>query len=146
MTLRDILIAKGNAVYTIEPEATLAEAARKMVKQRVGSLLVTRRDVHNGETLEGIITERDILYHCAAERHDIWQSPVGSVMTSKLITGSPDDSLETTMGVMTRNRIRHLPVLNEGRLVGMVSIGDVVKAEHNHLAMENRFMKDYIYG
>jgi CBS domain-containing protein len=69
---------------------------------------------------------------------------VGDVMSTKLILAGLSDSLETAMGEMTTNRIRHLPVLNEGRLVGVVSIGDLVKAQHDRLAMENQAMKDYI--
>jgi CBS domain-containing protein len=69
---------------------------------------------------------------------------VADVMSTNLITGVPGDAIENVMGLMTTKRIRHLPVVAEGRLIGIISIGDVVKAQHDHLAMENRFMKDYI--
>jgi CBS domain-containing protein len=67
-------------------------------------------------------------------------------MTAKVLTGSPHDSVEATMGLMTTNRVRHLPVLADGRLIGLVSIGDVVKSQHDHLALENQFMKNYLTG
>ncbi len=92
----------------------------------------------------GIITERDILHACASGHHDLSAIQVRQVMSTQLITGSPQDPVEAVMGWMTNNRIRHLPVLAEGRLVGIVSIGDVVKAQHDRLAMENQFMRNYI--
>ncbi len=144
MKLQDILLSKGSTVYTIEPDATLDEAARTLVKHRVGSLLVCRRDLSEGEQLVGIVTERDLLY-CSAERQCLLSEVrVSEVMTVELVTGTPEQPVEEVMGVMTAKRIRHLPVLSSGRLVGMVSIGDVVKAQHHQLALENRFMKDYI--
>jgi len=143
MTLQDILLAKGGTVYTIAPEETLAEVVRRLVEHRIGSLLVCRQDRSENRLL-GIITERDILYFCARGRSTLSDTKVSDVMSRDLITGSPSDAVEQIMGLMTTKRIRHLPVLSEGRLVGMVSIGDVVKAQHDRLAMENRFMKDYI--
>lgn len=144
MTVQDILLAKGNTVYTIEPDATLDEAATTLVKHRIGSLLVCRRDLAEGEQLVGIITERDLLY-CSAERQCLLREvKVSEVMTTKLVTGTPEEPVEQVMGQMTAHRIRHLPILSGGRLVGMISIGDVVKAQHAQLALENRFMKDYI--
>jgi len=144
MTLQEILRVKGSTVHTIGPEATLDDAARTLVQHRVGSLLVCDRDLSEGEQLVGIITERDLLY-CSAERQCLLcEVKVSEVMTTELVTGNPDDPVESAMGVMTARRIRHLPVLSEGRLVGLISIGDVVKAQHDQLALENRFMKDYI--
>ncbi len=81
---------------------------------------------------------------CVAGSRPLAEVKVGEAMSTTLITGTPDDEVEEVMGLMTTHRIRHLPVLCEGRLAGMISIGDVVKAQHDRLAMENRFMKDYI--
>ena len=92
----------------------------------------------------GIVTERDILHACAAGRWNLATVRASEVMSTELITASPDDPVETVMGWMTTNRIRHLPVLADGRLVGIVSIGDVVKTQHARLAMENQFMRNYI--
>jgi CBS domain-containing protein len=144
MTLQDILKAKGSSVFTIGPEATLNEAAKTLVRHNIGSLLVCRSESVAVADLAGIITERDLLHSCASGGCGLSDTKVQDVMTTKIVTGLPGDSVEQTMGLLTSKRIRHLPVVSEGRLIGMVSIGDVVKAQHDRLAMENRFMKDYI--
>ena len=144
MTLRDILTAKGSHVFTTRPEAALDEAVRELVQHNVGALVVCTRECPDGERLVGIVTERDILHVCASGRCDLAAIKVSEVMSTKLITASPDDAVEAVMGSMTDHRIRHLPVLADGRLVGIVSIGDVVKAQHDRLAMENQFMRNYI--
>jgi CBS domain-containing protein len=146
VTLQDILGVKGYAVHSIDSQATLAEAARTLVDRKVGSLLVFRPGDGEEEHLVGILTERDILYSCAADNLPLATTRVAEIMTTKLITGLPGDAVETVMGLMTSKRIRHLPVLSEGKLLGIVSIGDIVKAQHDRLAMENRFMKDYMHG
>ncbi len=146
MHLSDILKTKGSAVFTVFPHSTLEEATQEMVRRNVGSLLVCDRDPHEGERVVGIVTERDILRFSASGRSPLAEYRVSDIMTTRLVTGSPHDSVEDTMGVMTQNRIRHLPVLSEGRLVGMVSIGDLVKNQLERLAMENHFMKSYIAG
>lgn len=144
MTLRDILSAKGSHVYTIRPDASLEEVVRELVAHNIGALLVCARDCPGGERVVGIVTERDILHVCASGRCELSQVRASEVMTTELITASPDDAVEAVMGWMTNNRVRHLPVLAEGRLVGIVSIGDVVKTQHDRLAMENQFMRNYI--
>lgn len=145
MTLQDILAAKGSQVFTIEPEATLADVVRLLTQHNVGCLLVCRREAGEEKPV-GIITERDLLHAQAAGKGPLERVKVSEVMTTRLITAAPEDAVELVMGLMTTKRIRHLPVLSEGRLVGLVSIGDVVKAQHDLLAAENRFMKDYIQG
>jgi CBS domain-containing protein len=144
MTLVEILKTKGNKVYTIAPDTTLEEATRELVRRNVGSLLVCDRDVVCGERVLGIVTERDIIRFCASGKGQLVAFTVADVMTRELFTGCPADSVESALGVMTARRVRHLPVLAEGRLVGLVSIGDLVKHQLDRLAMENRFMKDYI--
>lgn len=145
MLLRNILHRKGSSVYTIRPDATLQDVLYRLVHHRIGALVVTSTGEQEGEVL-GIITERDILRACASGQWPLSALRVSESMSRQLFTGSPDDPIEEAMGLMTEKRIRHLPVLSEGRLVGMVSIGDVVKAQHDLLAVENRFMKDYIRG
>ncbi|MGO8745347.1 MAG: CBS domain-containing protein [Thermoguttaceae bacterium] len=144
MTLVEILKAKGGKVHTTSPDTTLDEATRELVHHNVGSLLVCDRDPCEGEKLLGIITERDIIRFCASGKGPLTSAVVADIMTVTLHTGSPSDSVESVMSVMTTRRIRHLPVLSDGRLVGLVSIGDVVKTQLDHLAMENQFMKNYI--
>lgn len=145
MRLQDILAVKGSTVYHVRPDATLLEVVRKLVEHRVGALLVCREQPC-GLELVGIVTERDLLYAQASGKGPLDRVEVNEIMSTDLVTGAPDDGVEQIMGLMTARRIRHLPVLAEGRLVGIVSIGDLVKAQHDRLAMENRFMKDYIRG
>lgn len=146
MNLEEILKSKGSAVFTIAPDATLEQAVSRLVDHNIGSLVVCGRDVEQGEQLIGIITERDILHACSSRSgHNLETTRVEEVMSTDLSTASPGDLVENMMGLMTKKRIRHLPVLTEGRLVGLVSIGDIVKAQHDHLALENQFMKDYIH-
>ncbi len=146
MLLQDILSAKGSTVYAIGPAATLDEVVQRLVEHNVGSLVVREEIGGEASPLLGIITERDILRACAAGYAELATKLVSEVMTTELLTGTPDAPVEAILGLMTQKRIRHLPVLAEGCLVGLVSIGDLVKAQHDHLAMENHFMKDYIRG
>jgi CBS domain-containing protein len=144
MLLQDILSTKGTTVLTITPQSSLADAVRQMVEHKVGSMLVCERDLTLGERLVGIVTERDMLRCFAAGKCDLTVLTVAEVMTTKLITAQPSDSVTELMGVMTTHRIRHVPVLTEDRLVGMVSIGDLLKAQHDNLVAENQFMREYI--
>ncbi len=146
MTLKDILDTKGDAVLTIGPDATLADVAQKLVEHNIGSLVVCRKDAQGNDALVGIITERDLLHSWAKGNEDLTAVQVKAIMTAELVTASPGDPVEKVMGLMTTKRIRHLPIISEGKLAGLVSIGDVVKAHLNHLAVENKFMKDYIQG
>lgn len=96
--------------------------------------------------IDSIITERDILHSCSVRTgHNLAMTRVEDVMSTDLSTASPADLVEDIMGLMTTRRIRHPPVVRQGRLVGIVSIGDIVKAQLDRLAMENQFMKDYIH-
>jgi CBS domain-containing protein len=143
--LREILAVKGDAIFSISPHATLQDAAKTLVQCRVGALLVFENDGERAaDQILGIISERDLLRSCAANPGTLEQVKVSEVMSSPVITGTPEDRVEHVMGLMTRERKRHLPVVAQGRLVGIISIGDLVKWQHDQLAIENRFMKDYI--
>lgn len=150
MRLRDILRQKGGDVVTIESDRTVHDAISRLNEHKIGALVVTG----DGEEIAGIITERDILRHCGEHvRRDeplttVVERPelVRDVMTADLVIALPDDRLDYAMGIMTQNRIRHLPVMDEGKLAGMVSIGDLVKASLEETEYENRRLKDYIYG
>ena len=146
MTLNDILSEKGRAVFSISPDATLDQAVAVLVEHNVGALLVCHEECGEQRTVAGIISERDLLHAHAQGKIPFGKFHVRDVMTTTLFTGTPEDSVEQVMGVMTSRRIRHLPVLDGGRLVGMISIGDVVKAQIGRLSMENRFLQDYIRG
>lgn len=147
MKIEDILAVKGTAVHCTSPEATLDEVVARLMDQRIGALVVCRLSDAGYREAVGIVTDRDVLYASATGHRPLEEMTVAEVMTTELITSRPDDEVEHVMGLMTNHRIRHLPVLDaEGRLAGIISIGDVVKAQLDQLAMENRFMKDYIGG
>ncbi len=147
MQVASILRVKGPQVYTIRPEARLDEVVQKLVEFNVGSLVVVEHSfTHRGRRMIGIVTERDILRACAARKSPLETMHVSDVMTRDVISGSLADDVEHVMGVMTEHRIRHLPLVEEGMLVGIISIGDVVKAQHDKLTMENHFLKSYLHG
>lgn len=148
MRLREILQAKGKHVHTCTPDATLDDVVRELVKHNVGSLVVCRREEADEEhpIVLGIITERDILRANAAHRAPLEQIRVQSTMSSNLATALPDDPIELAMEIMTDRRVRHLPIVVDGRLHGMISIGDIVKANHDELERENGYMRSYISG
>lgn len=148
MTLQEILRRKGSRVHTIGPQATLDQVVQKLVENNCGSLVVCERpdDCDSPGAVLGIITERDILRACAGRRGPLDQLKVADAMSHELITGGPSDSIDDTMGLMTERRIRHLPIIVEGKLAGIISIGDVVKAHHDEVALENHYLKSYIHS
>jgi CBS domain-containing protein len=139
MTLRDILAVKGGKIFSIGIEATLADVVDRLVRENVGSLVVC-----NDDCMVGIITERDILRACAMHLGPLEQLPVEKFMTARVITATPHDDVEKVMGLLTEHRIRHLPVLDDGRLVGIISIGDIVKSQYDELSRENHYLMAYI--
>ncbi len=141
-TLADILRIKGSTVYSISPTTTLGEVVRSLMNHRVGALLVCV-DPHCTRGMLGIITERDVMRACA-EHQSIERIPISDYMSADLVTGTPENSIEHIMAVMTDHRIRHLPVLDGDRLIGMISIGDLVKAQLNQTVIENHYLKTYI--
>ena len=146
MRLQEILRVKGSGVHTIHPQATLDEVVQKLVSCNCGSLVVREPADAGGRpgAMVGIISERDILRAIAARRGPLDQLLATDAMTRDVIIGSPADSIEDTMGLMTQRRIRHLPIVEGGELAGMISIGDVVKAHHDQVALENHYLKSYI--
>lgn len=139
MLLKDILATKGTTVLTIQDTANLSEVVQELVRHNVGSLIVCA-----GGTMVGIITERDILKAVAQTDIDLSQTPVKDHMSVHLTTAAPDDEVETVMGLMTQRRFRHMPVMENGKLAGMISIGDLVKAHHALMAIENQQLRSYI--
>ena len=139
MLLSEILGSKGRMVHTCSPDDTLADVVELMVGHNIGSLVVLA-----GGEMVGIITERDILRASAVTRGPLEFVRVHERMTRCPVVASPDEDVGNTMGVMTERRIRHLPVVENGRLVGIISIGDIVKAQHAELSRENHYLKSYI--
>jgi CBS domain-containing protein len=143
MELRDVLRVKGSSVFAIAPTATLGDVVSELMRHRCGALLVCAHpEIPSG--MVGIISERDILRACADRSGSINQVHLSDYMSMDLVTGEPGDSIEYALNVMTDHRVRHLPVLEGDRLVGLVSIGDLVKALHHQTAVENHYLKSYI--
>jgi CBS domain-containing protein len=140
MKLREVLRDKGSHVYTIGPDHTVGDAVRELMQHRVGALLVVDRQ---GGAV-GIITERDVLRECQNRGQQFAALPVHAAMTRDVIVGLPDDDIRYTMGIMTEHRVRHLPVIDDGAIAGMISIGDMVKACLEETEYENRYLREYI--
>jgi CBS domain-containing protein len=136
----NILEEKGAEVLRIDASATVFDAVKLMVESNVGSLLVTEA----GE-ITGIVTERDYLRRVTLEGRAEQETPVRDIMSSPLVYVTPDTTIEECMAVMTERRIRHVPVFAEDRdLVGMISIGDLVKFQSKQQSFQIRFLTDYI--
>lgn len=141
MKVRDILREKGYEVVTVPPSLSVQEAMRLLVGHNIGSVVVVEE-----EKVHGILTERDILRFGATDPHRLRSMQVSDAMTSRVIAGATDDELDQVMEVMTENRIRHLPIVEDGWLEGIISIGDVVNALRQRVESENRHLRNYIQG
>jgi CBS domain-containing protein len=141
MLVRSLLNQKGREVHRCSPDDSVQAALDRLIESRVGSLLVMV-----GESVEGIVTERDILRRGLGDVRKLRDQTVGEIMTREVVIATPEDSLQYLMGLMTRNRIRHVPVFSEGRLEGVVSIGDIIFALLEESAAQNRYLHDYITG
>ena len=142
MNVQTILSAKGTEVATIAPSANLAEATEVLRDRGFGALVASV----DGRSLDGIVSERDIVRALAAHGAATLERDVASCMSSEVFTCSPSDSIDALMSMMTERRIRHLPVLRDGVLAGMISIGDIVKHRLGELERENDQLHDYIQG
>lgn len=138
-TVADILQGKGGDVIRIGGDATVFDAVKAMVEANVGALLVT-----DGEEIVGIFTERDYLRRIAVEGRRSRTTLVSEVMSAPVICVTPETGIEESMALMTDRRIRHAPVTDGGKLVGMVSIGDLVKFQTRQQSFEIKYLKDYI--
>ena len=142
MTLvRHLLDRKGRALFSIEPEAPVLEAIRMMAERYVGALLVMR-----GTELAGIISERDYARKVVLLGRSSADTPVRQIMTSSVVTVSPENSVQDCMRLMTERHIRHLPVIDGGRIVGMISIGDLVKAVIEEQQQTIEQLESYIHS
>jgi len=140
MNVKMILKEKGNAVETIDGESKLIEASRRLTSKKIGALVVVTAQ----GSIAGVLSERDIVSSVAAEGPKALEKKIHTVMTSDVATCGPCDTIEMLMALMTDRRIRHLPVLEDGRLAGIVSIGDVVKARIADAEAEASALKAYI--
>ncbi len=140
MTVTKILDQKGRDVATIAPTASVAEAASILSARKIGALVVTGA----GGRITGIVSERDIVHALAQRGAEALQSPLADVMTRKVVTCAPSDSMSSIMELMTDGKFRHLPVAEGGQLAGIISIGDVVKHRLAELESEQNALRDYI--
>ena len=138
-TVRTLLEGKGRAIYSVEPQATVLDAIRLMAEHHVGALLVMR-----GAALEGIVSERDYALKVILPGRGS-DTPVSEIMSSPVLTVSPDTTVQQCMQLVTDKRVRHLPVVDGGRVVGMVSIGDLVKAVIAEQQQQIEQLESYIH-
>jgi CBS domain-containing protein len=140
--VQEILKKKSPQVHTIRPDQTLYEASKILADKNVGALVVV--DDHNAPV--GIVSERDIVHQLAKSNTKAGSKTVGEVMTKDVVIALPDDDVAYLSNTMTNQRIRHLPVMQDGKLAGIVSIGDVVKAQLDDYEGEVRTLQQYITG
>ena len=135
-----ILDSKGGDVYSISPESSLKQMADEMLAKKIGSLVVTEKD----GSLAGIISERDFLNIVGRHSKDWEDISVSDVMTKEVITANPEDTLEQVMSVMTQHHIRHIPVMGNNKIVGLLALGDIISALLDKSLFQNELLKRYI--
>lgn len=140
MTVKAILSRKGRDVVTIAPTANLSEAVRLLAGKRIGAVVVTGAD----DRVAGILSERDIVRALGERGADALSDNVAAVMTRKVTTCTEDDTIAAIMERMTTGKFRHLPVVEQGRLSGVISIGDVVKSRVEEIERESDALREYI--
>ena len=141
MKLSELLSKKSGGPVTVENTATVAEAIQAMHERKVGSVIIAK----GGDRPQGILTERDVLGLCARGKGgELEQLNVAECMTTDVVTATPDDTIDAMLGLMTERRFRHVPVIEHDRLVGLVSIGDLVKAKLRETAEEAEALRTYI--
>lgn len=139
--VRDILARKGPEVACVCADQSVLSAAQLMNDRRIGAVVVTR-----GNSVVGIFTERDILTRVVAKELSPSSTHVGDVMTSPCVVCSSSDEIDQCQAIITEKRIRHLPVVDEGRLVGLISIGDIMASQKIELETAVQSLSEYIYG
>jgi CBS domain-containing protein len=139
MKVSDILQIKGSSVKTITPDTSARELSVRLHADQIGAMVVSS----DGRTIDGIVSERDLAYALAAHGRDLPGLAVSRLMTRVVVVCSPDDTITHVMKLMTQQRVRHLPVKNGDKLVGIVSIGDVLKHRLGELELEANVMRDY---
>ncbi len=142
MKVASMLEAKGTDVAITRPEATIAEVARDLKDKRIGSLVVSE----DGHTVQGLISERDIVLGLDSHGPRLPGVTVSELMSRSVLTCTPDDSIKNVMAKMTSHRVRHLPVVEGGKLLGIISIGDVVKNRMDEVEMEANVLRDAFLG
>jgi CBS domain-containing protein len=142
MRIRDILRVKSDNVVTISPEATVQRLLAVLAEHRIGAVVVSR----TGTSVDGIVSERDVVRAIAARDAAVLTGPITAIYTAEVYTATPDTQLEDLMRIMHEHRVRHVPVIADGALCGIVSIGDVVRTRIEELEHEHAALTDYIMG
>jgi CBS domain-containing protein len=140
MNVKNILSAKGGEVVTIEPNVSVAAAVKRLAERKIGALVVIGAE----HRVIGILSERDIVQELAARGAAALDQPLSEVMTRKVVTCSQSDTISSVMERMTEGKFRHLPVIEHSRLIGIVSIGDIVKHRLQEMEHEQSALRDYI--
>jgi CBS domain-containing protein len=140
MIIKSILATKGSDVISIEPNATLENAVQMLTQHRIGALLVLGPD----RRVVGILSERDVVRALAERGASVLTQPLSQVMTRRVVTCSPSDSVGVLMERMTTGKFRHLPVIEQDQVTGIISIGDVVKHRLQEIEQESAALRDYI--
>lgn len=140
MRVRDVLAHKGHDVVTVRPDATCRELLALLARHNIGAVVVSS----DGTSVAGIVSERDVVRHLNERGAAVLDEPVSRLATLVVATCGPDDPLDELRETMTLRRVRHIPVLSDGRLIGIVSIGDVVKSTISELEDEKRHLIDYL--
>lgn len=140
MTVDQILKGKGSEVFTLRPEVTLAEVVQVLAERRIGAIVL----VDQAGEVAGIVSERDVVRVLATFGAEVLEKPIGGAMTVKVQTCTGETPIDEVLAIMTKGRFRHLPVVVDGRLAGIVSIGDVVKAKIEEAEREAAQMREYI--
>jgi CBS domain-containing protein len=140
MRIRDILRRKGDAVATVRPGSTVRELLATLAEHNIGAVVVSP----DGVAIVGIASERDVVRHMHRRGAALLDAPVSEIMTAEVRTCGPDDAVDGLRHVMTERRIRHVPVVVNDRLVGIVSIGDVVKSAIDELETEREYLVGYL--
>jgi CBS domain-containing protein len=138
--ISSLLEQKGSTVVTIPKEATVAEAVQALERHGIGALVVS----DDGSHIDGILSERDVVRALGHHGGDLLDHPVHTIMTPNVVTCAPDHDVESLMSAMTDNRVRHVPVVVDGKLTGLVSIGDVVKSRIGELEKDRKELEEYI--
>ena len=142
MRISDVLKHKGDRVVTVSPDETVASLIRMLDDHGIGAMVVST----DGRTVSGIVSERDVVRHLHSDGPALLDRAVSSIMTAEVHTCAPGDAVDDLMRVMTERRVRHIPVVVDGGLAGIVSIGDVVKHRINELTSERDHLTAYISG
>jgi CBS domain-containing protein len=140
MLIRDVLRRKGDFVVTVPPDTPVSELLAKLAEHNVGALVISS----DGRTVDGIVSERDVVRAMPARGAAALDEPVSAIMTVDVAVVAPSDTVEGLMRLMTEHRIRHVPVVSDGRLAGIISIGDVVKTRMDQLEVERESLIGYI--